>query len=517
MTDELAHHSHEQAYPLILDEIMGIPRVRQACNLIGNVLDLEESKVQDSFVIRVGISEKLDHIREVFHKLDEYLTTLVMETKARHPTLVAMSAQYMPSVGFVLRMDTSSTHNGHDTIVPEEFQFQFQENDRTKYYKNPACKILDDDPGDVQGYIVDIQKGIMRHLSQTLLDPKGGYEVEVHKTVSACARLDCLVSFARCALEHSYTQPRLHDDISQATRASSVRHPLQELTVDAYIPNDVVLGGRHTGMCAITGQNGSGKSVYLKLVGLLHYMAQIGSYVPAAEHADIQVLHKIFTRIQSFETAALSQSSFTIDCNQIAQMLHLSNPRSLLLIDEFGKGTRHLDGIALLTATMKCFIERFVETKGPRVVLTTHFLEIFRLNLLEPHTPSLNDNHGPLACYQMAIVSPDARASESTDKMDRYLSCHPLFELQRGVAGMSNALRCAAMSGIPRHVNERAQYVLECGKSRTIIEPVAMGKHVDTEEKLEKLMDFFYAIEDFDTCDEGEIQQLLKLARDVDV
>ena len=213
---------------------------------------------------------------------------------------------------------------------------------------------LDDTIGDIHGLIVDKEIEIMHELVSFALT----HAIKLVELTSIFSELDCLLSLAEAAKRLNYVRPTLTEenklDIREGRYASNffmhvsilslfsmARHPLQELVVDTFIPNDTLIGQVKPAkpqVIFLTGPNYSGKSVYLKHIALITFLAHIGSFVPAQE-ATIGLTDKIFTRIQSQESVSKLQSTFMIDLQQVSFALRNATRNSLVLIDEFGKGT----------------------------------------------------------------------------------------------------------------------------------------------------------------------------------
>ncbi|KAF0704326.1 hypothetical protein AaE_014996 [Aphanomyces astaci] len=307
--------------------------------------------------------------------------------------------------------------------------------------------------------------------------------------------------------------------------AKGARHPLQELTVESYIPNDIVLGPGGRYIAVVTGQNGSGKSVFLKMVGVMQFLAQVGSFVPATE-ATIGVVNKIFSRILSLETATLCQSAFSIDCNQLATMMNHGDAKSLLLIDEFGKGTCPSDGICLLTSALKHLKDQVVQFGGPRVVLTTHFLEIFREPTLSgvlgfqpadtaaTEWPSKDDDSSSvITTYVMSSVAVEGKESDAVHRTSS------LYELVPGISTSSNAIQCAIAAGMDNDTVKRAAQVLQLSRNRCHIEVPVTCPSPKTHAKLDAfytLTELFMAEETWKTCPLDKVTELLRMARSID-
>lgn len=207
------------------------------------------------------------------------------------------------------------------------------------------------------------------------------------------------------------------------------RHPLQELTVPSFVPNDtMIIGGPGdrgdhdddaTGpsMLIMTGPNYSGKSVLLKQIAVIVYLAHIGSFVPC-EKATIGLTDKILTRIATRESVSRAQSAFMIDLQQVALATTLATRRSLIIIDEFGKGTNAADGAGLACGVFEYFLS--LEDERPKVLGATHFHEIFENGFLEKR-PELGFGH--------MEVRVDAEAGQLEDQVGRSFQ-PPLFSHQ---------------------------------------------------------------------------------------
>jgi DNA mismatch repair protein MSH5 len=256
--------------------------------------------------------------------------------------------------------ETDGTDQSQDNT--RQFQFIFMQ-DEIHYFKHEIVLAMDDSLGDVKSTIMDRQKLLMLQIEDTLLD----VEPQLQHFSIVMATIDALLSLGTLASEQNLVRPEMVDE--SVIMVKNGRHLLQEMTVDSFVPNDTFIS-TDKNVALITGPNTSGKSVYLKQVGLLVYLAHIGSFVPC-DKAIIGLTDRILTRINSVETVSSPQSSFSLDLHQTSRILSSHTSRSLCLLDEFGKGTAPVDGIALLAATVK----HFINYKG-RAMFVLHFTEI---------------------------------------------------------------------------------------------------------------------------------------------
>ncbi len=272
--------------------------------------------------------------------------------------------------------------------------------------------------------------------------------------------LDCLVALALGARKYNLIPPRM--TTKNVIDIAGGRHPLQELTVPSYVANktlmiggsgsetyanttseDYCIYGDYEGpsLLLMTGPNYSGKSVYLKQIALIVYMAHIGSFIPA-EQATIGLTDKILTRIATRESVSRTQSAFMIDLQQVALAISMATNRSLVIIDEFGKGTNAADGAGLACGIFEYFLS--LGPGRPKVLGATHFHEIFECGALQER-PYLAFGH-------MEVHVDDA---QQLDDQVTYL-----YNFVPGRSMASFGTICAGMNGIDPAIVERADELI---------------------------------------------------------
>ncbi len=286
------------------------------------------------------------------------------------------------------------------------------------------------------------------------------HEDTMVKASELYGEFDSLVALALAADKYDWAAPRMTK--SNFINIQGGRHPLQELVVPSFIPNDCSIAGgpgdetelQNPGspvtdesepdmpnLVVLTGPNHSGKSVYLKQVALIVYLAHTGSYVPAAR-ATIGLTDRILTRIATRESVSRNESAFAIDLRQAAFSINFATRQSLILIDEFGKGTNANNGASLLRALLEHFRGRSKER--PKVLAASHFHEIFQGGLVEEDSDLL---------FAHMNVHVDHEAQDPQDQVTY------LFELVPGCSTSSFGTRCAAMNGVDGIVVNRAECI----------------------------------------------------------
>ncbi|OBR05161.1 MutS domain V [Colletotrichum higginsianum IMI 349063] len=433
--------------------------IKSVGELVGTTVDFEETKASSRVAVRWNVNPQLDRLKQTYHGLDSLLSDVSTSMSRKLPEWAqkyVTGCVFWPQLGFLtvvpLLPNTGEAGYEGQGLNEDRWDKRFVANGNV-YYKNRCMLELDDQFGDTYSRIVDLEVEILHNLACQVLK----YESTLSRASEACGELDCLVALAKGALNYGWTNPTMTTD--NVVSVQGGRHPLQELTVPKFIPNDCQLAGGSGGevevrmevpvnenpkasMLVVTGPNHSGKSVYIKQVALIVYMAHIGSFVPA-DSATVGITDQILTRISTRESVSLAESSFGTDLRQVAFLLKHSTRRTLVAIDEFGKGTATDDGSGLMTALIDHFTALGSQT--PRVLITTHCHEIFEDGYL-------GDRSGLFLAHMDVRLDLETKHTE-----DQVVA---MYCLVPGRSMSSFGSRCAALNGVNTAVVERAEAIV---------------------------------------------------------
>ncbi|XP_026173036.1 mutS protein homolog 5 [Mastacembelus armatus] len=401
-------------------------------SLLSRVVDFEMSIAENRFSIKPNVDPAIDEKKRRMMGLSSFLTDVARRElehlDARIPSCCVI---YIPLIGFLLSVPRLPSMVEKEDFEIEGLDFMFLSEDRL-HYRSQRTKELDNLLGDLHCIIRDMETAVMTQLQNTVL----GRSASIYKVLDLTAELDCLMAMSSVSQEYGYTSPRL----ASHRRITIIegRHPLLELCSPVFVANSFQSSESHGRVKIITGPNSSGKSIYLKQVGLIVFMALIGSDVPAKE-AEIGLVDGIFTRIQSRESVSVGLSTFMIDLNQMAQALNSSSDNSLVLIDEFGKGTNTVDGLSLLAASISHWLQK-APVDVPHILLATNFHSLLQLGLL-PSSVLLS-----LLTLETAVDGDELVF---------------LYQLKEGICQSSYAANIALLAGLPAGLVQRGLEVSE--------------------------------------------------------
>ena len=387
--------------------------------------------------IAEGIDTELDELRNLSRSGKDYLMNLQRrETEATGIT--SLKVGYNNVFGYYLEVT-----NTHKDKVPSEW-IRKQTLANAERYITEELKEYEQKILGAEERIANIEQ----RLYSELLIAVSEFVEPIQLDAALVARIDCLVSFADIALKYNYIRPSIDD--SYVLDIKEGRHPVIEQmlpTGESYIANDVYLDRDKQQIIIITGPNMSGKSALLRQTALIVLMAQMGSFVPAAS-AKIGLVDKIFTRVGASDNISSGESTFMVEMNETASILNNVSSRSLVLLDEIGRGTSTYDGISIAWAITEFLHDHPVSRA--KVMFATHYHE---LNEMEASFARIKNYHVTVKEVGNKVVF--------------------LRKLKRGGSNHSFGIHVAAMAGMPRKVVERAEKLL------TLLEKSHTGDQVD--------------------------------------
>ncbi|KAI5965717.1 uncharacterized protein KGF55_001080 [Candida pseudojiufengensis] len=399
-------------------------------NFLLEIIEPESSAEEGRVKITNGVDEELDRLIIVNNNIEEILRDCTHQLREFY-SIQDCNAIYIPQLGFLI----SKSEDESKDDVPQDWQLVFA-TPTNSYYKTQEVEHLDEQYGDVHTMINDREIEIVQVLQEEVMK----YETLIDMVIEALVELDCLCSLSLVSEFPEYTFPTLTDGYDLFIDTG--RHPLVETNSNIFIPNSIDYQTEK--ITIITGANFSGKSVYINQVALIVVLAQIGCAVPA-KSARIGVVDKLLTRISSRESLEKQQSTFAIDINQLSKCISLCTDRSLIIIDEFGKGSDSIDSPALFGGALAYFANL---ADCPRCLMSTHFHELFSNNVIMDK----------LSSSKVKYITTEIELKKSNNKVEDITY---LYKVKPGIARESFGIYCAKTCGIPMHIINKAEYFAE--------------------------------------------------------
>ena len=388
------------------------------------IVDEPPFTLREGGMIRDGANEELDRLREIQNGGTGMLTAI--EAREKEATGIRnLRVGYNRVFGYYIEVAKGQLGLVPDTYIRKQ-TLSTGERYITQELKELESKILG-----AKDRIVSLEYEIFTQLRNKISEQSP----RVQKTAQAIAQLDVLCSFAHTAVHNHYCRPEV--DLSGEIRITQGRHPVVEqmLKNTLFVPNDTVLGADGCRAAIITGPNMAGKSTYMRQVALIVLMAQMGSFVPASA-ARIGIVDKLFTRIGASDDLSSGQSTFMVEMNEVADILKNATPRSLLILDEIGRGTSTFDGMAIAKAVLEYAVD--AKKLGAKTLFATHYHE---LTSMEQENPEIRN-------FNIAVKK---RQGEMIF----------LRKIVPGAADDSYGVEVAKLAGLPDKLISRARAVLK--------------------------------------------------------
>lgn len=374
--------------------------------------------------IRAGHSAELDALRRSSHEAREWIAGLEQAERGR-TGIKSLKVGYNKVFGYYLEVSRANTDS-----VPEDYQRK-QTLVNAERYVTPELKEYESRVLNAEERIAELEGQVYRQLLSLVADDAGA----IRSAALGAAQLDVYSSLAEIAVRHQFVRPTVDD--TTVLDIHGGRHPVVESTLEAgqFVSNDTRLDADEEQIAILTGPNMAGKSTYLRQVALIVLLAQVGSFVPA-DQATIGLVDRIFTRIGAQDDISSGQSTFMIEMVESAAILHHATKRSLVVLDEIGRGTSTYDGLAIARAV----VEQLHNSSrlGCRTLFATHYHELTELENILPRVRN----------FRVDVLE------EGDDVVF-------LHRVVRGGADRSYGIHVAQLAGMPKSVVRRAREILQ--------------------------------------------------------
>ena len=379
--------------------------------------------LSDGGIIQSGVDRELDELRDLSRNSKQYLA-LIEQRERQRTGIGSLKVKFNSIFGYYLEVSKPNLH-----LVPPDYERK-QTLVNAERFTTPELKEYEAKILDAQEKIVEIERRLFAELRTAI----AAEAKRIRRTALALAEVDVLAAFAHIAALRNYCRPKFDD--SSDLEIVEGRHPVIEQQEvgggDRFVPNDLYLNSTTHTVLVLTGPNMGGKSTYLRQAALIVILAQMGSFVPARS-ARLGIVDRVFTRIGASDNLARGRSTFMVEMTETAAILHTATPRSLILLDEIGRGTATYDGLAIAWAAVEYIHAR---TRA-KTLFATHYFELTelaeRLSGVKNYHVSVKETGGGIVF---------------------------LRKVEPGAADRSYGIEVAKLAGLPHEVIERAREVL---------------------------------------------------------
>ena len=376
-------------------------------------------------VIRDGYSPELDELRDLSHNAKGWIANLQKSERER-TNIPSLKVSYNKVFGYYIEIS-----NTHKNKIPENY-IRKQTLVNSERYITPELKEYEDKILNAEEKINELEYNLFQDVRTTA----ASFAEDIQNNAAMIAALDCYLALAECAEQYGYIRPEMNEETEIFIKDG--RHPVVERILppgDKFTPNDTLIDNSENQIIILTGPNMAGKSVYLRQVGLIVLLAQIGSFVPATE-ARIGLVDKIYTRVGASDNISAGESTFLVEMQEAANILNNATDRSLVLLDEIGRGTSTFDGISIAWAITEYLHEN--PNVAAKTLFATHYHE---LNEMADIFPKIKNYKVEVREYGEKVIF--------------------LHKVSKGGADHSYGIQVAQMAGLPQFVTKRAKEILE--------------------------------------------------------
>jgi DNA mismatch repair protein MutS len=380
--------------------------------------------LSDGGVIRESYSAELDELRSLSFNSKDWIVQL-QKTERERTGVSSLKVSYNKVFGYYIEI----SHANKDKVPADYIRKQTLVN--SERFITPELKEYEEKILHADEKIYDLESELFNEIRFEI----AMHAEDIQKNARAAAVLDCLLSLALCAVEYNYVKPVITD--GGAIEIVGGRHPVVERILPPgmkFNPNDLKINNEERQIIILTGPNMAGKSVYLRQAGLIILLAQIGSFVPA-KTAVIGTVDRIFTRVGASDNISSGESTFLVEMQEAANILNNATAKSLVLLDEIGRGTSTFDGISIAWSITEYLHEH--TATNPKTIFATHYHELNELAELYPRVKN----------FKVEVREYD----------DKVIFLH---KVSPGTADHSYGIQVAQMAGLPKAVTDRAKEVL---------------------------------------------------------
>ena len=417
LSDASAQLLHNEA-----DELEELPELTE---LIGRaIVDEPPATIHDGGIFREGFNQELDTLRHASTEGKDWIAQYQLQEQQR-TGIKSLKVRFNKVFGYFIEVSKSFLD-----IVPQEY-IRKQTIVNGERFITPELKEIEDKVLGSDEKSQALEYELFQELRQRVCT----HLQQIQKTARAVAAVDCLGSLAQVAIQYNYVRPEVVEETVLDIRDG--RHPVLDarMTDSAFVPSDCLLDTSSNQIGLITGPNMAGKSTFIRQVALLVIMAQMGSFIPVRK-ARIGMADRIFTRVGAADDLSRGQSTFMVEMVETANILNHATPRSLIILDEIGRGTSTFDGLSLAWAIAEFLHD--TPTSKARTLFATHYHELTDLALTKPGVKNYN-----------VLVR---------EQGEEILF---LRKIAPGIADKSYGIHVARLAGIPRQIIDRAAQVLE--------------------------------------------------------
>ena len=430
-----------------------------------SIIEEPPGTIKEGGVIREGFNAELDELRKIKHEGRRWLAEFEEHEKAR-TGIKSLKVGYNKVFGYYIEVRKSWAGKVPETYIRKQTLTE-AERYVTEELKDYEAKALS-----AEERIKELEYELFEQIRKAV----GKRAKDIQEAANLVAELDMLLSFAEVAAENGYCCPEV--DAGNEIVIREGRHPVVEKEVkEGFVPNDVRLD-KNNRLMLITGPNMSGKSTFMRQTALIVLMSQLGSFVPARE-AKIGIVDRIFTRVGAYDDLSMGQSSFMVEMSETANILNNATERSLIILDEIGRGTSTLDGVSIAWS-----VGEYVNTRlKAKTMFATHFYELTEL------ADALESTN----CYNVSI-------KEAGDE---------IFFVRKVVEGRgskSYGIQVAKLAGLPEEVIESAKSVLR--RLENEVEKEGLKRKAEVETKKEYVVQLHPVVEELKSINLEEISPI---------